>query len=100
MIAEYIGNAALGYLLGSIPFGLVVGYIWLGRDIRDSGSGKTGTTNVLRTAGKLPAVIVMICDIAKAVIPGVIGRFVLRHCQMIHSHAAMTAAIASRVTQR
>jgi glycerol-3-phosphate acyltransferase PlsY len=43
---EYAANIAIGYLLGSIPFGLVVGYLWLGRDIRASGSGKTGTTNV------------------------------------------------------
>ncbi len=73
---EYIANAGIGYLLGSVPFGLVVGYLWLGRDIRASGSGKTGTTNVLRTAGKIPAGLVMVCDIGKGVVPGVIGRFV------------------------
>jgi glycerol-3-phosphate acyltransferase PlsY len=73
---EYVANIAIGYLLGSIPFGLVVGHLWLGRDIRASGSGKTGTTNVLRTAGKLPAGLVMVCDIAKGVIPGLIGRYV------------------------
>jgi glycerol-3-phosphate acyltransferase PlsY len=76
VVAEYAANIAIGYLLGSIPFGLVVGYLWLGRDIRESGSGKTGTTNVLRTAGKVPAALVMVADIAKAVVPGVIGRFV------------------------
>ncbi len=73
---EYIANVAIGYLLGSVPFGLLVGYLWLGRDIRSSGSGKTGTTNVLRTAGKVPAGLVMVCDIGKGVVPGVIGRFV------------------------
>lgn len=76
MIPEYIANVVIGYLLGSVPFGLVVGYLWLGRDIRDSGSGKTGTTNVLRTAGKLPAALVMVGDIAKGVVPGLIGRLV------------------------
>lgn len=73
---EYIANAGIGYLLGSVPFGLLVGYLWLGRDIRASGSGKTGTTNVLRTAGKIPAGLVMVCDIGKGVVPGVIGRYV------------------------
>jgi glycerol-3-phosphate acyltransferase PlsY len=73
---EGIANAAIGYLLGSIPFGLVVGYLWLGRDIRASGSGKTGTTNVLRTAGKIPAGLVMLADIAKGAVPALIGRFV------------------------
>ncbi len=75
-MGDYAANIVLGYLLGSIPFGLIVGRIWLGNDIRDAGSGKTGTTNVLRTAGRLPAALVMIADIAKGAAPGVIGRYV------------------------
>lgn len=76
MIGEYLANIVLGYLFGSIPFGLVVGYLYTRRDIRESGSGKTGTTNVLRTAGKSAAVIVMVADISKGAIPALIGRFV------------------------
>jgi len=78
VIGEYAANMVLGYLLGSIPFGLVVGHLWLGRDIRLSGSGKTGATNVLRTAGRLPAALVMVCDVAKGAIPAIIGRYVLQ----------------------
>ena len=73
---DYLLNAALGYVLGSLPWGLIVGYIWLRRDIRESGSGKTGTTNVLRTAGKIPAALVMILDIAKGAVPALVGRYV------------------------
>ncbi len=73
---DYLAILATGYFLGSIPFGLVVGYLWLGRDIRSSGSGKTGATNVLRTAGRIPAGLVMVCDIAKGAVPALIGRFV------------------------
>lgn len=73
---DYGINILLGYLLGSITSGLVVGYIWLHRDIREIGSGKTGATNVLRTAGKLPAALVLIADIAKGVVPAVVGRLV------------------------
>lgn len=69
-------NSGIGYLLGSVPTGLVVGYIWLREDIRNRGSGKTGATNVLRTAGKLPAAIVVVADISKGAVPAVIGRFV------------------------
>ena len=75
MTVEYVANILLGYLLGSVPFGLVVGHLWLGRDIRASGSGRTGTTNVLRTAGKTAAGIVMVADIAKGTIPGLVGRY-------------------------
>ncbi|MXY73022.1 MAG: glycerol-3-phosphate acyltransferase, partial [Dehalococcoidia bacterium] len=42
MIGEYIGNIAIGYVLGSIPTGLLLGYLWLRKDIREFGSGKTG----------------------------------------------------------
>jgi len=73
---EYAVNIVFGYLLGSVPFGLVIGYIWLRRDIREAGSGKTGATNVLRTAGKIPAGLVVIGDISKGVLPALIGRFV------------------------
>ncbi len=76
MILEYATNIALGYLLGSLPWGLIIGYLWLGRDIRESGSGKTGTTNVLRTAGKIPAILVMVLDIAKGAVPALVGRLV------------------------
>jgi glycerol-3-phosphate acyltransferase PlsY len=57
-----------------VPFGLVVGYAWLHRDIRESGSGKTGTTNVLRTAGKVPAALVLVADVSKGVVPALVGR--------------------------
>ena len=69
MIPGYIVNILSGYLLGSIPFGLVVGYAFLHRDIREMGSGKTGATNVLRTAGKLAGALVVIGDISKGAIP-------------------------------
>lgn len=72
---EYVVNIALGYLFGSIPFGLVVGFLVTGKDIRQFGSGKTGTTNVLRTAGRLAAVLVMVGDISKGVVPALVGRY-------------------------
>jgi glycerol-3-phosphate acyltransferase PlsY len=74
--AELLANIVLGYVLGSIPFGLVAGYLWLGRDIRASGSGKTGTTNVLRTAGPVAALSVMAADILKGTAPAIVGRVV------------------------
>ncbi|NQT48892.1 MAG: glycerol-3-phosphate acyltransferase, partial [Chloroflexi bacterium] len=41
----------LAYLIGAIPIGLIVAKLSKGVDVRDYGSGKTGSTNVLRTAG-------------------------------------------------
>ncbi len=76
MIGEYLGNVAIGYVLGSIPTGLVLGYLWLRKDIREFGSGKTGMTNILRTAGPIPAALGLLVDVGKGAAPVVIGRFV------------------------
>ncbi len=76
MIGEYLGNIAIGYVLGSLPVGLTIGYLWLGRDIREAGSGKTGMTNILRTAGPVAAIIGLLADVAKGTAPVLIGRLV------------------------
>ena len=57
------------YLLGSIPFGLILTKIFLKKDIRNIGSGNIGATNVLRTGNKLIGYSTLILDITKAVIP-------------------------------
>ncbi len=54
-----------GYLLGSIPTGYWVGRWWGGIDIRTQGSGSTGATNVLRTVGVVPALLVLLVDVLK-----------------------------------
>jgi glycerol-3-phosphate acyltransferase PlsY len=58
----------IGYLLGSIPFGLFIGKIFAKKDVRQVGSGKIGTTNVMRTAGKKAAAVALILDVAKGAI--------------------------------
>ena len=56
------------YLLGSIPFGLLITKIFLNKDIRKIGSGNIGTTNVLRTGKKILAALTLFCDIFKGFI--------------------------------
>jgi glycerol-3-phosphate acyltransferase PlsY len=53
------------YLLGSIPFGLIITKIFLGKDIRKVGSGNIGTTNVLRTGKKSLAAATLLFDVLK-----------------------------------
>ena len=57
--------AVYSYVLGSIPFGLVLTKIFLKKDIREIGSGNIGTTNVLRTGKKSLAVATLILDLLK-----------------------------------
>jgi len=53
------------FLLGSIPFGLIIVRLMTGADVRESGSGNIGATNVLRTAGRMAGVLTLLLDIAK-----------------------------------
>ena len=66
---ELIIAIAISYLMGSIPFGLILTKIFLNKDIRDIGSGNIGATNVLRTGNKIIGYLTLSLDILKAVIP-------------------------------
>ena len=66
MTREMLFALALGYLLGSIPFGLLLTRLAGKGDIRAIGSGNIGATNVLRTGSKLLAALTLILDCLKA----------------------------------
>ncbi len=68
IIAQYFAAVIVGYLLGSIPFGLLIAKRTAKVDIRQYGSGKTGMTNVLRTAGRKAAAIVVVLDASKGML--------------------------------
>lgn len=71
--------ALIGYLWGSVPAGYWMGKLLRGKDfdIRDYGSHKIGATNVLRTLGRVPAVIVFLFDISKGVGPTLLAKLPL-----------------------
>lgn len=60
-----IAAIVIAYLLGAIPFGLILVRLHTGRDVRRSGSGNIGATNVLRTTGKLWGLATLLLDAAK-----------------------------------
>ena len=66
---DYLVVGIASYLMGSIPFGLILTKIFLNKDIREIGSGNIGATNALRTGNKLIGYSTLILDIAKAIIP-------------------------------
>ena len=64
----------IAYLLGNFSTGLIIGRIFGHTEIRKSGSGNAGTTNVMRTLGWLPSVLTLLGDVVKAVLAVVISR--------------------------
>lgn len=86
----------VGYLLGAIPFGLVMGRLTRGIDIREYGSHRTGATNALRTLGAGPAAIVFALDVGKGVAAVLIARFLLpADSASLHEWAAAAAGVAA-----
>src|SRR6185503_11641563 len=67
----------IAYLLGSIPFGYLIVRRKEGADIRKTGSGGTGATNVSRRAGKAAGVITLVLDALKGSVAVLIARFVV-----------------------
>ncbi len=66
--AKFAAVVIMGYLLGSIPFGVLISRRAVGKDVREYGSGKMGTTNVARVAGKKVAMLVASLDVFKGVL--------------------------------
>ena len=62
------------YLSGSIPFGLILTKIFIGKDIRKIGSGNIGATNVLRTGKKFLAATTLLLDLLKGYMPVIISQ--------------------------
>lgn len=83
----YALSALLGYIIGSIPFGLVLTRLAGYGDIRKIGSGNIGATNVLRTGNKTLALLTVLCDASKAGVAAVIAH------HFAESEFAVTASL-------
>jgi len=77
IIAKFILVIVIGYLLGSIPFGLIISRRKANIDIRNYGSGRTGGTNVLRALGRKAFLMVAALDIAKGALAVVFAGLII-----------------------
>lgn len=77
IVLRFVLAAIAGYVLGSLPSGVIVGTLFGHVDVRTKGSGKTGATNVMRTLGPGPALMVALLDVAKGVAAVLLARFVI-----------------------
>lgn len=75
-------TVVIAYLLGSINSAIIVTRIFSKDDIREHGSGNAGATNVLRSQGKLPAVLTTIGDLLKSLIAVLVGGWLMTHLNL------------------
>ena len=85
----------LAYVIGSIPFAIVIGKGLFGVDVRKEGSGNTGATNVLRVLGWGPGLIVCALDVLKGVFAPFIMTVVLNHVAPGYSETTNQILIAA-----
>ncbi len=89
IIAKFILVIVIGYLLGSIPFGLIISKRKAKIDIRKYGSGRTGGTNVLRTLGRKAFLMVAALDIAKGAMAVVFAGLIIGNDYIIIGNSGL-----------
>lgn len=90
-----LAAVGLAYLVGAIPVGFLIGRAFGVGDIRRQGSGNIGATNVLRTAGKLPAILTLAGDIAKGAAAVVLGAAVAGGDERAAAASAVAAIVGN-----
>ena len=83
VIAKFIGVVLMGYLLGSIPFGLLISKRSGKVDVRQYGSGKIGATNVLRAVGRKAAALVLLLDASKGALAVVLAGLIVGQSYLV-----------------
>ena len=71
--ALLVGLFLIAFLLGSIPWGVVISKVFYHKDLRDEGSGNIGTTNAMRSMGKVGGGVVFVLDFGKGLAAGWVG---------------------------
>jgi glycerol-3-phosphate acyltransferase PlsY len=77
MIAKLVIVVVFAYLIGSIPFGLVIGRLRGNIDVSKHGSGKIGATNVMRTVGTKAGAVTLLLDLGKALAAVMLARLIV-----------------------
>jgi len=88
-----IGTVIMGYIIGSIPFGLLIVKIKTGKDIRQVESGRTGGTNAVRAAGLGAGMLTAILDVLKGAVSVWLAQALIPQNHLIHILAPLAAIL-------
>ena len=94
VIVKFVGVVLMGYLLGSIPFGLLISKRSSKVDVRQYGSGKIGATNVLRAAGRKAAALVVILDASKGALAVVLAGLIVGQSYLVVGDFSLGVLVA------
>lgn len=83
------------FLLGSIPFGLIISKVFYHTDIREHGSGNIGTTNAIRTMGKVGGYSVFVLDFGKGLLSGFLGIWIGQLFFSLHGYGAVAGELTA-----
>lgn len=92
--AAYIAIFAIAFFLGSVPWGLVISKVFYGKDLRNEGSGNIGTTNAIRSMGKVGGYAVFVLDFGKGLLSGFIALWIAQALGFDQTQAGIATAIA------
>jgi len=81
-------SLVVGYLCGSVPFAIIIGKGIYGIDVREHGSGNTGSTNVMRVLGVRAGLFVFVCDVAKGALAVLAGMGIMHLFESLFLDAA------------
>jgi acyl phosphate:glycerol-3-phosphate acyltransferase len=88
-----IGVVIIGYILGSIPFGLLIVKMKTGKDVRTVESGRTGGTNVVRAAGLGAGLLTAFLDVMKGAVSVWVAQAILPENHLVHILAPLAAIL-------
>lgn len=98
LVVKFSSVIVLGYCIGSIPFGVVIGKLMHGIDIRDYGSGKIGGTNAMRTLGTKVGILVIALDVAKGAGVVALATVIVGNCVLTLGSLCLHWQIAQVIT--
>ena len=94
MALALIGVFIVSFLFGSVPWGLVISKVFFGKDLREEGSGNIGTTNAIRSMGKVGGYAVFVLDFGKGLLSGFIAVWIAQAAGLDDAGRGVAVALA------